>query len=77
MKLTWTGSSTGNPTSYTIYRGTASDGEDTTPIATTNGTTITFTDVGLHNGTTYFYNVAANNSVGVSPDSNEVSVTPN
>jgi hypothetical protein len=77
VKLTWTGSSTGNPTSYTIYRGTASDGEATTPIATTDGTTITFTDVGLHNGTTYFYNVATNNSVGVSPDSNEVSVTPN
>jgi hypothetical protein len=77
VTLTWTGSSSGNPTSYTIYRGTASDGEATTPIATTNGTTFTFTDTGLHNGTTYFYNVAANNSVGVSPDSNEVSVTPN
>ena len=77
VNLTWTGSSTGNPTSYTIYRGTASDGEATTPIATTNGTTLTFTDTGLHNGETYFYNVAANNSVGVSPDSNEVSVTPN
>ena len=76
VTLTWMGSSSGNPTSYTIYRGTASDGEATTPIATTNGTTFTFTDTGLHNGTTYFYNVAANNGVGVSPDSNEVSVTP-
>jgi flagellin-like hook-associated protein FlgL len=76
VKLTWTSSSTGNPTSYTIYRGTASDGEVPTPIATTNGTTLTFTDAGLNNGKTYFYNVAANNSVGVSPDSNEVSVTP-
>ena len=77
VTLSWSGSSTGNPTSYTIYRGTASDGEATTPIGTTNGTTFTFTDTGLHNGTTYYYNVAANNSVGVSPDSNEVSVTPN
>ena len=76
VTLTWTGSSSGNPTSYTIYRGTASDGEATTPIATVSGTTFTFTDTGLHNGTTYFYNVAANNGVGVSPDSNEVSVTP-
>jgi hypothetical protein len=48
----------------------------TTPVATTNGTTTTFTDTGLHDGTTYFYNVAANNSVGISPDSNEVTVTP-
>ena len=74
--LTWAGSSSGGPTSYSIYRGTATDGEATTPIATTNGTTTTFTDTGLRNGTTYFYNVAANNAVGVSPDSNEVSVVP-
>jgi len=77
VTLNWTASSSGNPTSYTIYRGTASDGENPTPIATVSGTTVTFTDTGLHNGTTYFYNVAANNSVGVSPDTNEVSVTPN
>ena len=49
---------------------------DWTPIATTNGTTTTFTDTGLKNGTTYFYNVAANNAVGVSPDTNEISVVP-
>jgi fibronectin type 3 domain-containing protein len=74
--LSWTASASGSPTSYTIYRGTKSDGEATTPVATTNGTTTTFTDTGLRNGTTYYYNVAANNSTGVSPDSNEVSVTP-
>jgi fibronectin type 3 domain-containing protein len=74
--LSWAASTSGSPTSYTIYRGTKSDGEAVTPVATTNGTTTTFTDTGLKNGTTYFYNVAANNSVGVSPDSNEVSVTP-
>ncbi len=69
-------STSGQPTSYSIYRGTKSDGEANTPIATVHGTTTTFTDRGLKNGTTYFYNVAANNKVGVSPDSNEVSVTP-
>ncbi len=74
--LHWTASTSGNPTSYSIYRGTKSDGEANTPIATVSGTTITFTDTGLTNGKTYFYNVAASNSVGVSPDSNEVSVTP-
>ncbi len=74
--LSWIASASGGPTSYTIYRGTKSDGEATTPVATTNGTATTFTDTGLKNGTTYFYNVAANNAVGISPDSNEVSVTP-
>jgi len=77
VKLTWTASASGNPTSYTIYRGTASDGELPSPVATTTSTTITFTDTGLRNGTKYFYVVAANNSVGVSPDSNEVTVTQN
>src|SRR5580693_6736938 len=74
--LKWTASASGSPTSYNIYRGTATDGEATTPVATVSGTTTTFTDSGLTNGKTYFYNVAANNSVGVSPDSNEVSVSP-
>jgi len=74
--LSWTASASGSPTSYSIYRGTATDGEATTPIATVSGTTTTFTDTGLTNGKTYFYNVAANNSVGVSPDTNEVTVVP-
>jgi fibronectin type 3 domain-containing protein len=74
--LNWTASTSGSPTSYTIYRGTASDGEAVTPVGTVSGTTTTFTDTGLTNGKTYFYNVAANNSVGVSPDTNEVSVNP-
>ncbi|MBV9381881.1 MAG: fibronectin type III domain-containing protein [Streptosporangiaceae bacterium] len=76
VTLSWTGSTSGHPASYSIYRGTKSDGEAITPVATVSGTTITFTDTGLANGKTYFYNVAANNAVGVSPDSNEVSVTP-
>jgi hypothetical protein len=76
VTLHWTGSASGSPTSYSIYRGTMSDGEATTPVATTNGTTTTFTDTGLKNGTTYFYNVAASNAAGISPDSNEIFVTP-
>jgi hypothetical protein len=74
--LHWAASKSGHPTSYAIYRGTISDGEATTPIATVSGATTTFTDTGLRNGTTYFYIVAAINRVGISPDSNEVSVTP-
>jgi hypothetical protein len=73
--LNWTASGSGHPTAYAIYRGTMSDGEANTPIATVTGTTTTFTDTGLRNGTTYFFYVAATNSVGVSPDSNEVSAT--
>src|SRR5580693_8599048 len=65
------------PTHLTVTPGnTAADGEATTPIATVSGTTTTFSDTGLTNGKTYFYNVAASNSVGVSPDSNEVSISP-
>lgn len=74
--LRWTASTSGHPTTYTIYRGVMSDGEANTPVGTVNGSTTTFTDTGLHNGTKYFYNVAAHNRVGSSPDSNEVSVTP-
>ena len=72
--LSWTASATGSPTSYRIFRGTKSDGEANTAVGTTNGTT-TFADTGLHNGTTYFYNVAAYNAVGGSPNSNEVATT--
>jgi fibronectin type 3 domain-containing protein len=72
--LSWTGSN--SATSYKIYRGPVSDGEAIAAIGTTSGATTMFTDSGLTNGTTYFYNVAAVNSVGTSPDSNEVSVVP-
>jgi Fibronectin type III domain len=75
VTLRWTASTSGGPTSYSVYRGTKSDGEAVAPAAVVSGTTTTFTDTGLSSGTTYFYNVAANNAVGVSPDSNEVSVT--
>jgi hypothetical protein len=76
VSLSWTSSPTGSPISYEIYRGTMSDGEAITPIANTNGTTTSFTDTGLNNGTAYYYVVAAINAQGISPDSNEVSVAP-
>jgi hypothetical protein len=75
VTLHWTASS-GSPTSYSIYRGTKSDGEATTPVGTVSGTTTTFTNTGLTNDSTYFYMVVANNAVGNSPDSNEVMTTP-
>jgi F5/8 type C domain/Fibronectin type III domain len=75
VTLHWTASS-GGPTSYSIYRGTKSDGEATTAVGSVSGTTTTYTDTGLTNGSSYFYVVAANNAAGVSPDSNEIIATP-
>jgi hypothetical protein len=76
ITLSWTPSANGNPSSYSVYRGPMSDGEEITPMATTIGATTSFTDTDVHAGSTYFYAVAANNSVGVSPSSNEASLTP-
>ncbi|HEV2373058.1 MAG TPA: discoidin domain-containing protein [Streptosporangiaceae bacterium] len=75
ITLHWAASS-GGPTSYSIYRGTQSDGEATTPVATVSGTTTSYTDTGLKNASSYYYMVAANNAAGVSPDSNEIIATP-
>lgn len=76
VTLHWTGRTSGGPASYRIYRGRMADGEATTPIATTNGTATTFTDTGLQNHGTYFYQVTASNAVGESPASNEILATP-
>jgi fibronectin type 3 domain-containing protein len=60
-------------TSYKIYRGTASGNET---LRGTVGNVTSFTDSGLTNGTTYFYQVTAINSVGQGPRSNELSAKP-
>jgi len=76
--LSWTApSSDGGAgiTGYNVYRGTSPGGESGTAIATGVGTT-TFTDTGVSNGTTYYYTVAAVNSVGTSAPSGEASATP-
>ncbi|HEX3965523.1 MAG TPA: malectin domain-containing carbohydrate-binding protein, partial [Trebonia sp.] len=70
--LSWTAST--GATSYSIYRGTTSGGEGSTPVATTTSTT--YTDTGLTNGTKYYYKVAATSSAGTSAQSSEVSATP-
>src|SRR5262249_349388 len=75
ITLSWTPSMSGDPTSYSVYRGFMADGEDVAPIATTTGAVTSFTDTDVHGGATYFYAVAANNSVGVSPNSNEAALT--
>lgn len=62
-------------TSYNVYRGTSPGAEGTTPIAT-RITSTSYTNTGLTNGKTYYYEVAAVNSAGTSLLSNEASATP-
>jgi len=71
--LTW--AAVTGATSYKVFRGTASNGQSTTPIAT-NVTASTYTNTGLTNGTAYFYKVSAVNAGGDSALSNEASATP-
>ncbi len=72
VALSWTAST--GATGYSIYRGTTSGGEGSTPVATT--TSASYTDTGLTNGTTYYYTVAATSSAGTSAQSSEVAATP-
>jgi type II secretory pathway pseudopilin PulG/sugar lactone lactonase YvrE len=62
-------------TNYEIYRSTSSGGEGSTPIAEV-GNVLTYTNTGLTNDTTYYYKVAAKNSVGIGSQSNEISGIP-
>jgi fibronectin type 3 domain-containing protein len=71
--LTWTSSA--GATSYNVYEGTTAGGESTTALATgVTGTSYVVT--GLTNGSSYYFEVAAVNSIGSSANSNEVSATP-
>jgi fibronectin type 3 domain-containing protein len=73
VSLSWTAST--GAASYDIYRSTTSGGEGSTPFKT-GVTGTTFTDTGLTNGTTYFYQVTAVNAAGQSSKSGEASATP-
>jgi PKD repeat protein len=60
-------------TNYTIYRGTTSGGES---YLTTLGNVLAYTDSGLENGVTYYYQVSATSSIGEGPRSSEIQATP-
>jgi fibronectin type 3 domain-containing protein len=68
--LTWSAST--GATSYHVKRSTLSGAEAQISAPTST----TFTDMTVTNGTKYFYEVSAVNSVGESPNSAEVNVTP-
>ncbi len=71
MFLTWMGS--GGATSYHVKRATTSGG----PYAQiASPTAATYTDVGLTNGTNYFYVVSALNASGESANSSQASAMP-
>ena len=73
LTLNWTAAA--NATAYNIYRGTTPGGEGSTPFQTgVKG--LTFTDTGLSNGTTYYYEITATNAAGEGPASGELSAAP-
>ena len=78
ITLNWTppaSSGTAPITGYEILRSTTSGDESSTPIATgVQGTS--YTDFGLTDGVTYYYEVVAVSAVRPSPPSNEASDTP-
>jgi fibronectin type 3 domain-containing protein len=73
VTLSW--SAAAAATTYNVYRGTSAGGEATPPVAT-GLTGTSYTDTGLANGTSYFYQVSGVNSVGEGARSPEASATP-
>ena len=71
VTLSWNAVS--GATSYRVYRGTASG---SLSLLQSGVTATTFLDTGVVNGTTYYYKVSAVNAAGESPQSAEVSATP-
>jgi hypothetical protein len=72
VALSWTAST--GASAYNVYRGPVFDGEALTPIATVTGTS--YTDTTVTNGTLYYYEVAATNGIGISGDTNQITMTP-
>jgi len=75
VTLTWTASTTATIVSYNVYRSTTS-GVYTTPLASVNAGTSTYTDMTVASATTYFYVVRAVGPANAeSVNSNEVIAT--
>jgi fibronectin type 3 domain-containing protein len=78
VALTWTApTSDGGKTisGYNVYRG--SSAASTSLLATVRATNFTYLDTGLTNGNSYYYKVAAINSVGVGTPTSTLLAQPN
>lgn len=75
VHLTWTAPSNGGSaiTNYRVYRGAASGGET---LLATLGSVTSYDDSAVTNGSTYYYQVTAVNSLGEGARSNEAAATP-
>lgn len=73
ITLSW--NSVSGATSYNVYRGTISGGLSTKTRLASNDSATTYTDMSTIVGTTYYYQVTAVDSDGVSDASNEVNAT--
>jgi fibronectin type 3 domain-containing protein len=74
VPLSW--NSVTGATSYSVYRGTASGAEASTPVKT-GLTSASYTDTGLSDGSAYFYQVTATNGNGEGARSTEATATTN
>jgi len=76
VALSWSAPSSNggsSVTGYDVYRGTTSGSE---ALLTSVGTTTSYSDSAVSNGTTYYYKVSAVNGVGEGAKSAEASATP-
>jgi len=74
VTLTWNAG--GGATSYNVQRGASSTGTFSNIGTVTSPAPTTFTNTGLTNGTTYYYQVSGTNSAGTGPDSAPLAATP-
>jgi len=72
--LTWL--ATGGATSYSVQRSSSKTGTYKAIGTVTSPAATTFTDKGLTNGDTYYYEVSGTNKAGTSPNSMPLAVTP-
>jgi subtilase family serine protease len=75
VSLSWSPSTGTQPITYNVYRSTANNFSGLSPIKTGLSTN-SYTDTGLSNGTTYYYEVTATNSLATSGPSNVASAMP-